>query len=109
MAASTTIRLEFPMSTSLASTPLRWTTLLGTVVVACALGACASAPSGSTSANTVAAAAPQDDAAVVCSREEGTGSRIQMTRCRKTADVEARRKHDREMAENIPTVVPDVR
>lgn len=69
---------------------------------------CASAPQDSPKSSS-AAVASAAESTVVCEREEGTGSRIQTTRCRRVADIEARRNHDREMAEKIPTVVPDVR
>ena len=81
---------------------------LGVVLAALVLAGCASAPTpGAAPVAEVASVSP--DNAAVCGREEGTGSRIQVTRCRKVAEVEARRNRDREMAEKIPTVVPDVR
>lgn len=81
--------------------------LLGLALLAA--GCASSPPQMMASPAAAAAAASNTPDTVVCRREEDTGSRITATRCRKVAEVEARRNRDKEMAENIPTVVPDIR
>ena len=81
---------------------------LAVLIAATVLAGCASTNTADAASATTQVAASAENT-VVCGREEGTGSRIQVTRCRKVAEVEARRNRDREMADKIPTVVPDVR
>jgi hypothetical protein len=74
---------------------------LSVTAVLLALAGCASQVPSATLSESQAS-----DNLVICGQEAGTGTRISSTRCRRVADIETRRKADREAAEALPTELP---